>query len=437
MKIETWRKAIAFLIISLFFVETAQIGLAMSLKKTEIVPEDNETRTSFNPFSMGWLYRRQITIDHTKVASDLTDFPVFISISNSHLQKKAQSDGDDILFMDGIGKAQQLNHEIELYDGSTGNLFAWVNIPSVSSTEDTVFYMYYGNKFCDNQQHVEDTWNSNFTAVWHMNDATSITITDSTSGAHTGTKESIDHPIETSYGKIAQAQNFMQADAITSADSDDFSMTDGNVDLPFSIELWMYPTVIDNHHILLGKDGQGRNEWIFQYYGYQNYPRFISIMLQDSSSYVHLYAKYYYNFQPNIWYHFAVTYDGSATLQGLTLYFNGEPVTWTETIDTGYTKMHNTNAPLFMGKFDWSDPKYYYGILDEVRISKGIARSEGWISTEFNNQNNPSSFYSVKTEVILQPSIQPQKPYEGLLFFESLCERFPNAFPILRQLLEY
>jgi hypothetical protein len=149
--------------------------------------------------------------------------------------------------------------------------------------------------------------------------------------------------------------------------------------------------------MLVAKDGQNSKEWIFQYYGYQNYPRFISIMLEDNMDH-YLYAQYFYDFQPDIWYHFTVTYDGSCTLSGLTLFFNGAPVTWTETTNNGYIKMQNTNIPLFMGKFDWSDPKYYYGILDEVRISKGIARNEGWIRTCYQNQNYPSDFIDVGPE---------------------------------------
>lgn len=60
--------------------------------------------------------------------------------------------------------------------------------------------------------------------------------------------------------------------------------------------------------------------------------------------------------------------------------------------------MRNTNSPLYIGEYNWPDPKYYYGIMDEVRISKGIARSEGWAKTCYQNQNDPSSFVRVGPE---------------------------------------
>jgi hypothetical protein len=70
----------------LFLAGTTQIGLSISGNNTELVPQTAETRTSFDPFMEGWTCRKQITIDHTKVAGDLTDFPVLISITDASLQ---------------------------------------------------------------------------------------------------------------------------------------------------------------------------------------------------------------------------------------------------------------------------------------------------------------------------------------------------------------
>jgi hypothetical protein len=40
---------------------------------------------------------------------------------------------------------------------------------------------------------------------------------------------------------------------------------------------------------------------------------------------------------------------------------------------------------------------YYEGFLDEVRVSS-ITRSPEWISTSFNNQQDPGSFLSIGPE---------------------------------------
>ena len=42
------------------------------------------------------------------------------------------------------------------------------------------------------------------------------------------------------------------------------------------------------------------------------------------------------------------------------------------------------------------------GTIDEVRVSNSI-RSAGWVLTEYNNQNSPSTFYSVSSESGLAP----------------------------------
>ena len=114
-------------------------------------------------YNYGWNYRKNITINKSKVPSTQSSFPVLISLtSDADLSASAQGDGDDILFTssDGITK---LPHEIESY--SSGALTAWVNVPSVSSTDNTTLYMYYGNASSTSQQNVNGVWDSNFKAV--------------------------------------------------------------------------------------------------------------------------------------------------------------------------------------------------------------------------------------------------------------------------------
>ena len=46
-----------------------------------------------------WSYRTQIVINSDYVTGDLTDFPVLISFTDENVGTKAQSDGDDIIFI--------------------------------------------------------------------------------------------------------------------------------------------------------------------------------------------------------------------------------------------------------------------------------------------------------------------------------------------------
>lgn len=116
-----------------------------------------------------WKFRRKISIDHAKVmgSSALTDFPLSLNTAFSELATHAQTDGDDIVFTATDGTTK-LSHELEYYAAATGKLTAWIKIPSLSTTQDTSFYMYYGNPNAANQESVTDTWESNFMAVWHF-----------------------------------------------------------------------------------------------------------------------------------------------------------------------------------------------------------------------------------------------------------------------------
>ena len=117
-------------------------------------------------FNDSWQFRKEITIDATKVSSGPhTNFPVLVNLtSDASLATNAQADGDDILFTSS-GGATQLSHEIEKYGSSTGALVAWVKVPSLPSASNTILYMYYGNGSATSQQNATNVWDSNYAAV--------------------------------------------------------------------------------------------------------------------------------------------------------------------------------------------------------------------------------------------------------------------------------
>src|SRR3989339_888980 len=120
-------------------------------------------------FNDSWHFRKEITIDATKVSSGPhTNFPVLVNLtSDASLATNAQADGDDILFTSS-GGATQLSHEIEKYGSSTGALAAWGKGTSLPSSTDTVFFMYYGNAAAASQQDATNVWDSNYAAVYPL-----------------------------------------------------------------------------------------------------------------------------------------------------------------------------------------------------------------------------------------------------------------------------
>jgi len=411
MRNKIWGKTIAILIVGLFFAGTVQVGLSMSEKKTDLALKISEKDTSFNPLATGWVYRKQITIDHTQVDDDLTDFPVFISITDLDLQAEAQADGDDILYMSYTGVPQQLNHEIESYDGTTGELCAWVNLPSVSSTVDTIFYVYYGNSACSSQQHVAETWNDHFMAVWHLQNNPTGTIYDSTQFNNDGIAHGAMSTSDLVDGMAGKCLDFDGVDDYISVpDSTSLKPTD------LTLIAWykpqdLNPSAAGNFLVKQSHDYWGNPDGRSYGFWKDNNNNYVSGEFEIDA----------YDQQDVIgnlpivvdtWSYLALTFH-KATHEGI-LYVNGSlngiknpchsTVLWYDdpwdfnigASRVGLGSSHVVNS-------------FHNCALDEIRILN-TPLSAGWISTEFNNQNDPSGFYSIGAEEIQQPPLTPQKP---------------------------
>jgi hypothetical protein len=142
---------------------------------------------------MPYVNYRAITIDHTKVPADLSDFPVLISGTYSYLATTAHggkvqsANGYDIAFFADSGLATKLDHEVESYDPTTGAIVAWVRIPSLSSSTDTVIYVAYSNApITSDQSNKTGVWDSNYKAVLHLSSGNDSTSNGNNAVAHNG-----------------------------------------------------------------------------------------------------------------------------------------------------------------------------------------------------------------------------------------------------------
>ena len=158
-------------------------------------------------------FRKVITIQASQVTADQDELPGLINLpSDTELAASARNDGFDISFTSDNGLTQ-LSHQIENFNGATGELQAWVNVPDVSSSVDTDIYLYYGNPTATNQEDPAGVWDSNYLGVWHLDETGTGAVfeyRDSTGNANHGTggKDYGDYVPAQAGGQIGFGQTF-------------------------------------------------------------------------------------------------------------------------------------------------------------------------------------------------------------------------------------
>ncbi len=330
----------------------------------------------------GWLYRKPLSIGASNVPSTQSDFPVLVSlVTDTDLAADAQADFDDVLFTASDGTTK-LSHEIEKFNPATGELVAWVKVPAVSSTTDTVIYMYYGNGTAGPQQDPSNVWDANFASVWHLSETVADEGTataahlDSTSNGNDGTQNGND---ETA-GIIGTAQDFDSSGDRIEADS---FVNYPTIAGAKTISLWVYMTNVGSSlhlsdlragstQVRIGNSNGGTSLDVFKFTGTKLMPSTVFPSL-------------------NQWHLISYTFGLGGSPHRIYV-DGGEQGSGTVANDSGGA------SDSFLLNASAAD-RHMTGIIDEVRISN-IARSAAWIQTEWNNQVDPANFLTVCGEFV-------------------------------------
>ncbi|MFW9877791.1 MAG: DUF2341 domain-containing protein, partial [Candidatus Thorarchaeota archaeon] len=96
-----------------------------------------------------------------------------------------------------------------------------------------------------------------------------------------------------------------------------------------------------------------------------------------------------------VWQHIVFTYHGSTSTG--TLYKNGV----SSTHNFGIGSLGTNSRPFYIGFNRGWTGEVFDGYIDEVRISNTV-RSSDWITTEYENQINPNSFYRLGKEQLVR-----------------------------------
>lgn len=200
---------------------------------------------------------------------------------------------------------------------------------------------------------------------WKFDEGEGSTAKDSSENNNTGTLTNMASD-DWVTGKFNSGLDFAgDNDYVTIADSSKLSFGDGTTDKPFSVSAWVNADDITAYTIAskATNTSSGTVEWIFAI-DLEDELKFIvyddisAIWLKiESSSVMTAYE--------GTWTHFAFSYDGSSSMNGVVLYVNGVAIA-TKTGSSGsYTAMHDTSTPIESGVYfrsnggvvGWSDGK--------------------------------------------------------------------------------
>ncbi|MBL7931006.1 MAG: DUF2341 domain-containing protein, partial [Bacteroidia bacterium] len=330
-------------------------------------------------------YRKRITFDPTRVVGpiDLTNFPALISISSDNDLRTTSNSGHvtsasgfDIVFTAADG-VTLLDFQLEKYTASNGQYSAWVKIPSLSTSISTIIYMYYGNSAITTNQSTTSVW-SNYHGVWHLENGS---MTDNSGNGYTLTNNSTTNqsPAFINDGRANSGTQWLEV-----------ANTFPNITTDFSMSAWVYTT--DNtragqrvfcddvnntggYALSIGDAGTGN----LRFFSRSSNP----VILDAPNNTI----------ANNTWYYVTAVANISGSVK--TIYVNGVSVA--SGAFTNAWGTDNGNASVAGETASGETGNRLAGRIDEVRVAKS-ALSADWIRTEYNNQNSPSTFYSISAE---------------------------------------
>ena len=340
---------------------------------------------------------RSLSVDHTKVPATLVNFPVLVSVSDPALKTVANgghvqnANGYDIGFYADAGGVNKLKWEVERYNGATGQLIAWVKVPSLSSVSDTVFYLIYGDGTINSDQSDPvNTWESGFKAVWHMGDnAATTTIRESTvTGAN-----AVNNANTSARAAVGQIGGALSYNGVSDGSAAAVDLSGVNT---VTLSFWVKWTSNANDDRLAFEYTANYNsnpggfiaDWNARAGGGGKFE--VGMGKGDFTYWTDLVGRP----SAGVWHLVHLVFNRSGPSNKL--YLDGA----LQALATG------THSASGLGNF--SNSLLYFmsraasalnggGVLDEVRLST-VERPAAWVAAEYNNQSNPGAFVTLGLE---------------------------------------
>ncbi len=354
----------------------------------------------FAAFPTGWTRRAPLVIQHGQVPANQTAFPVLLTATTLPAEmlttgdpNAAQSDGGDIRFSTDTAGASQLACEVVIWTQNANPVLAtaeiWVPV-SILTASDVTIYVWYSAGGGLTQPAAgaafgsQAVWNSNYAAVYHLNEATNAQALDSTVNALNSTANIATQAA----GQIGFGQSF------TAASTQYIQSAVVQPTANFTVSAWIKAAAA-NYCVIWDW-----REWT----GSGSLPGFGTVLYSDSTGKLILFNTNgagesiisTANVTDSTW-HYAVGtltaistgrvyVDANAAVSGAFLPDKSISGNWGRA-GRSFNNLYSTET------------------IDELRFST-IALSATWITTEFNNQSSPSTFVIEGTPVSTASAVQ-------------------------------
>jgi len=337
-------------------------------------------------FPSGWGRKCALTIDYTKLSGDVVNFPVLLTVANLPSEMfdadgsyPARADGGDIRCSTDAAGTTQIPVEVYYFlrdnNPANGKTEIHVKLPSISSSVNTVFYIWYNAPSetmpaASSTYGSQNVWDANFKFVSHMG----ATFNDSTSNGLTGTNHSTTE--DTSITKIGVSTRKFVSASSQYIDYGDVLKINGDVDI--TVEGWVYYNGDPSWQEMFGKGdtqwgiGENTNSLNFNIYD----TTWQAVVLVDPATLT--------------WYNAGGTRAASDNL--LRGFLNGAATGLTLTTTT----IRNGSDSVYAGANSGASGRYLNGNIEELRVSD-TRRLSAWFKATYNSINSPATFLTAGT----------------------------------------
>ena len=332
----------------------------------------------------GFSYYKAITISTTNCDADLTNFPVYVPIVNdADIGGECLATGYDIQFADATNDNVLTFERLAGFAVASGqaNGDFYVLVPTVAGAADTVIRCYYGKAGATDVSSPENTFlaANGWSAVWHLEESGNPYL-DATSNNNDSTGGT--YPDQAT-GKIVKAQDFDSANTEFIQINDNSSLDFGDTD-DMTMTAWIKMETLASWNIAC-KWGAGGE--IFIFYGlstiFDDPVCRAKLELGDGADFAAV-TDYDHGMAAGTWYHIAGRLDENNS-EGLNIFTDG--VKRSGFADpTSVGSMVNA-AELIIGARDLYGTNPYNGLIDELRVFKGLL-SDAWIKFEYYNSHD-------------------------------------------------